>query len=236
MAQISVVMIGATGLVGSMLARTLCHRPEVGKVTALSRRPLIRFDHDKLDVRIIDFANIHDEAKDVAADVAISTLGTTQKQAGSREAFRKVDRDLVLSFADGAHRGGADHLLMVSAVGADPRSPSFYLKTKGEADHAVRTLGYERVDIFRPGLLLGDRDDNRTGEEIGKVLLPLVSPLMVGGFSRYKSIGADEVAHAMSAATVLGEPGLFNHQYTEMMDLIANDKLADQVSDKTAAE
>ena len=235
MPQLHVVMIGATGLVGTLLAQTLCHRPEVAQVTALARRPL-RFSHDKLDTRIIDFADLHEEAKAVGADVAISTLGTTQKQAGSREAFRRVDRDLVVSFADGAHRGGADHLMMVSAVGADARSPSFYMKTKGEADHAVKALGYERIDIFRPGLLLGDRDENRTSEEIGKALLPLMNPFMAGPLSRYKAIGADEVAHAMTAAAVLNEPGIFNHQYAEMADLISNDRVVQPAEEKAAAE
>jgi uncharacterized protein YbjT (DUF2867 family) len=146
-------------------------------------------------------------------DVSISCLGTTMRIAGSREAFRKVDHDLVLSFAAAARKAGARHMIAVSSVGAMPASSSFYLRTKADVEQGLRTLKFERLDIIRPGLLTGgNRPDSRTGESIGMMLAPFTDLLMLGPLSKYRSTPSAKVARAIAALAGCAGQGVFIHE------------------------
>ena len=219
------VITGATGLVGRYLTAELAKKPELETIIALVRKvPDWAGDRsvEGVEWREIDFSKIAAEAEAAHADVALSVLGTTQNKAGSREAFAKVDRDYVVAFADGAQRGGADQFVLISSVGADPSSPSFYLKIKGQAERAIQGLGYERLDIFRPGLLMGSRNEFRLTEEIGKVVSPLLTPLLPGPLSRFRGVDAITVARAMAAAVDLSnDNGRFVHHNKDIEKAVA---------------
>jgi uncharacterized protein YbjT (DUF2867 family) len=130
--------------------------------------------------------------------VALCCLGTTLRQAGSQAAFRAVDHDAVVAFARAARARGARRFVLVSSLGADPRSRTFYLRVKGEADDAVAGLGFEQVTILRPSMLddEGTRPDHRRGERLA---LPVARLLfsVVGRTHRYAPIRAEVVARAM---------------------------------------
>lgn len=146
-------------------------------------------------------------------DAAVSALGTTMRAAGSETGFRAVDLDSVVAFAAAARRAGARHMVTVSSVGADPGSRNFYLRTKGEMEQALEALGFDRLDILRPGLLRGDRGaDRRLGERIGIALSPVVNLLLRGRLDRYAAIEADIVAAAIAGALRQVEPGIFRHE------------------------
>lgn len=190
------VVAGATGLVGSHVLQLLIADPAWTRVVTLGRRATPVQD-SKLEQRIVNLG-----ALDAIADLPLPhdifcCLGTTIRQAGSQDAFRKVDYDYVVSLARAGVRLGAKQFLLVSAIGADPESRVFYSRVKGEAEAAVRQLPYRSIQIFRPSLLLGDRAEFRLGERIAALLTPLLNPLLISRLRRYRPIAASAVAAAM---------------------------------------
>jgi uncharacterized protein YbjT (DUF2867 family) len=181
--------------VGSHVLRDLLADPHWSRVVTVGRRaaPL---QHDKLDQRIMDLGAL-ETLGDARADDIFCCLGTTIKQAGSQEAFRRVDHDYVVALAAAGLRAGATQVLLVSAIGADPASRMFYSRVKGEAEGALRRLSYRGVQIFRPSLLLGERAEFRVGERIAMLLAPVASLALAGPLRRYRPIQAATVARAM---------------------------------------
>ena len=191
------LVVGATGLVGSALIARLAVRDEYAAVTALGRR-LPDVQAPTLTHRLGDL-DADDLGELVATDAAFCCLGTTIRTAGSRAAFRHVDYEMVLNVARQARAAGAGTFLVVSSLGADPASNNFYQRTKGEMEAAVSALSFDRLAIFRPSLLLGDRDELRPVEAASKLASRLVNPMLHGPLRKYRSIDAAVVAHAMIA-------------------------------------
>jgi len=190
------LLLGATGLVGHHLLNVLLASDAYEAVTTLGRRETDQ-THDKLTHHVIDFDQPPKDAAMYAAHDLFCCLGTTIKQAGSQEAFRKVDFTYPVRIGQRARAAGAKHYLLVSAIGADPSSSVFYNRVKGEVERAVQQLGYARVSLFRPSLLTGDRDEYRRGERIGNVLFKVATPLLVGPLKSLRPTPADAVADAM---------------------------------------
>lgn len=187
------LLAGATGLVGRELLGMLLAETAYTKVMVLARRPL-GLQHEKLvEIRtaFTDLAAI--QLPDQVTD-AFCTLGTTMKKAGSQEAFYQVDYTFVEATARLALQYGAESFSAVSAVGADTSSAFYYSRVKGEAEKMLRSLPFKRLHIYRPSLLLGQRDEVRLGEDIGKVVNLFTGWLLPG---RYKGIQATDVAKAM---------------------------------------
>jgi uncharacterized protein YbjT (DUF2867 family) len=203
-------MVGATGLVGARLADRLLEQDGI-EVHALVRRASGR-SHPCWHEHVAAPGDWPTIVAGIGATAAFCSLGTTMRKAGSRAAFRTVDLDMVVEFATAARRAGAERFATLSSVGAHPRSANFYLRTKGEMETAVAALSFERVDIFQPGLLRGQRHgDVRPGELIGILLSPVLNPLLKGPFERFAAIDADLVADAMAAVLDQQQPGLHRH-------------------------
>jgi uncharacterized protein YbjT (DUF2867 family) len=152
--------------------------------------------------------------------IVLNALGTTIRQAGSQAAFRAVDHDLVLAVARAAKEAGARHFISVSSVGAAAKAANFYLRTKGEAEAALRALAFERLDLLRPGLLLGERQGPfRAGEALAMLAAPLTDVLLHGGLRRYRSIAAASVARAMAALAAMGGSGTHVHEHDAIVQL-----------------
>ena len=199
-----VVLIGATGLIGAMLAERLAGH----ELHCLQRRPGGRGG----TIHVAPPEQWPGRVRALQPEAAISALGTTMARAGSRAAFRAVDRDIALAFAQAARAAGATRMISVSSVGAAPASASFYLRTKGEIEAALGALGFARLDIFRPGLLRGERDgDRRLGERIGIALSPLANLLLRGPLDRFAAIDAEIVAEAIAATLSLEAVGVHVH-------------------------
>lgn len=199
MPQKSAWLAGSTGLVGGHLARELASTDFYRSVTALVRRP--QQAPTKITQRIVDFEQLDSSpTSDVGpVDDVFCALGTTIKKAGSQPAFRRVDRDYVVNLAQLARQNGAKQFVVVSSVGADANSSNFYLRTKGEMEQALANIGFERLFIFRPSLLLGERAESRAGEKVAMSVMPLLAPLMFGSMRKYRPIHASQVARAMLA-------------------------------------
>lgn len=194
---------GASGLVGGELLTQLLADNDFATVIAAGRRPLST-KHLKLRQATVDFADPRTFADLDPPDAAFCCLGTTIKRAGSREAFRAVDHDAVVTFAKAARDKGARVFVHVTALGADARSAVFYNQVKGETEADVAALGYESVYALRPSILDGDRAESRPGERIGLAVGRALGPIL----GKYRPTPARAVAAAMIDAAKRGRPGV----------------------------
>ena len=153
--------------------------------------------------RVVNFDRLEDDAAFFQADLLFSCLGTTRKQAGSIDAQRKVDLDYQYRAARLAANNGVRHYLLVSSSGAGAGSINPYLRMKGELEHKVQELPFERISIFQPSLLLGKRSESRPGETLGSLILPILCA--VPGLRRYRPIRGEAVAAKM--VQVSRQPG-----------------------------
>ena len=202
MASPDILLVGATGLVG----RGVVEQAGLLKLTPLARRAV----EGALVAPAEDWPAIIAERRPA---VLISCLGTTIRQAGSQAAFRAVDHDLVRASARAARAAGAARMIAVSSVGAAANSANFYLRTKGEIEEGLRALGFDRLDLLRPGLLTGARDGApRLAEGLAILAAPLTDALLRGGLRRYRSIPAVVVARAIVALAGQSEPGVHIHE------------------------
>jgi uncharacterized protein YbjT (DUF2867 family) len=205
------ILLGATGLVGSTCLQGLLSNPAYARVIVLGRRRL-GGQHPKLEQHVFDFDQLAAHASLLEGDDLYVCLGTTRRKAGSKEAFRRVDFDYTVEAARlGAERGMAK-LLLVSALGADARSSFFYNRVKGEAEEAVRSLPFREVHIFRPSLLLGERNDSRPMERAAIAVARGMGFLWSGPLRKYRPVTAEDVADAMIARALGEQPGVHVHE------------------------
>jgi uncharacterized protein YbjT (DUF2867 family) len=214
----TVLLAGASGLTGAAALDALLAAPEIGRVIAVSRRPLARL-HPRLANRIALFDQLESQLKGVSCDAALCCLGTTLRRAGSEQAFRAVDVDAVLAFARAARAAGAQRFVVISSAAADPRSRNFYLRTKGEMEEALQQLQFPALDILQPSLLLGSRAELRPAERAAVLVMPLVSPLLRGNWIIYRGVAPRVVGQAMLGAIRAGRRGLQRYTYEGILSL-----------------
>ncbi|HUG40183.1 MAG TPA: NAD(P)H-binding protein [Longimicrobiales bacterium] len=208
------LVAGATGLVGGQLLRQLADDPRYHAVTALVRRPLPpALRRERVRQVTVDYDRLADRAADLAADHVFCALGTTIRDAGSRDRFRRVDHDYPRDLARLARDAGARHFALVSAVGANARSRVFYNRVKGEAEAAVRAVDYPSGALFRPSILGGRREIGRPMERLGQRIAALVP-------GRYRLVPAADVAAAMIAVAAR-EPAAWRIVESEEIRAIA---------------
>lgn len=201
------VLAGATGLVGGEFLHAAERAGDT--VITVGRRTLDRGAEEILT----DFTTPV-ELPD--ADVAICTLGTTIARAGSRQAFYAVDHDAVLQFAQDARAATIKHFMVVTAVGANPRSRIFYSRVKGEVERDLRKVNFDRLDVAHPGLLIGPRKERRPAEALFQALDPVIRPLFCGRLDRYGSIPAHTVAGALRNLARDHAPGFYVHENRDL--------------------
>ena len=213
-----VTLVGASGLVGHELLLILSQLEQISRIKAISRTPLGRL-HAKAENFILDFNKMEDHGTALKAPVFVCCLGTTIAKAGSQEAFRAVDYDYVMKFARIAEQRQAEKFLVISAMGASPQSNIFYNRVKGEMERDLRALKIPQIEIFRPSLVLGERKENRKGEDIAKFLSPFINPLLFGPFKKYRAIEATDIAKAMAIAILNFNKGLFIYESDEIQNI-----------------
>lgn len=207
-------LIGATGLIGSHLLELLLNDEYFETVRILVRRPF-ELNHPKLEKKLVDFSD--KESFRLAleeSDVIFCAVGTTQnKVKGDKDAYRKVDYDIAVNAAQLGRLSGCETFVLVSSVGANPKSNNFYLKLKGETEEAVKAAGLKNVYIMQPSLLLGSRKESRLGEKIAQWIMPVVSFLIP---AKYKPVKAINVAKAMIRLVKEKQEGLSIATYKEI--------------------
>jgi uncharacterized protein YbjT (DUF2867 family) len=206
------LVAGATGLIGKQLLQLLLVDPHYSRVKAISRKAL-EFEHPKLENLVLDFGKLSEHHNELKTDEVFCCLGTTIKQAGSQEAFRKVDYEYPLELAKLTRNQGATQYLLITALGSDARSRIFYNRVKGEVEQAIGEVGFQTYHILRPSLLLGERSEKRAGEGAATVVynaLGFLIPL------KYKAIDSAKVAWAMAHFAKQHSTGKFIHESKEL--------------------
>lgn len=212
------ILIGASGLIGQHLLQELLADSSVETVKLIGRRSM-GLSHPKLSESIIDFENESAYRDAISnADTIFCCVGTTQKKVkGDQEAYRKVDYDIPVRAARYAAAKGFQRYLLVSSVGADPKSSNFYLRLKGEVEAATAAQSISSIYFMRPSILLGARQESRIGETVGKAVMQAFSFLLFGGMRRYKPIHGSAVAKAMLRAAKSSQEGRWVWEYGEMV-------------------
>ncbi len=190
-----VLLIGASGLVGSHLLSYLLKQNSVKELVLLNRTN-VEVSHEKLEQHQVDFENLSDDYF-LGVDTVFCCVGTTFKKAGSKHKQWKVDYDIPVYLAQLAKKNDVAAFSVISSLGADYNSKNFYLKMKGQVEKVIQQLNIPSVNIFRPSLLLGDRTESRPAEDIAKLFMPLMRPLLTGKWRKYRPIYAEVVAKAM---------------------------------------
>ncbi|MFC4291786.1 NAD-dependent epimerase/dehydratase family protein [Sphingorhabdus arenilitoris] len=220
-----ILIVGATGLVGRHLTEILAqYRPQYD-IHILIRRALGP-DEPAFPVNItVHIAPPEEWSAQIAQikpDAAASCLGTTIRDAGSQAAFRAVDLELVADVAQAAKTAGCGHFLSVSSLSANSKAALFYMRTKGEAEDAIRACGFARTDIMQPGLLRGDRRGPvRYAENFAAIISPLSDMMLWGAMRKYRSIAGRDVARAMAALLAEEGAGDFIHTHDDIVRFAA---------------
>lgn len=197
------LLAGASGLVGRHVLRLALDDARVTSIVAPVRRSLP--DHPKLLAPVIDFDNLPQAESWWQADAMICTLGTTMKQAKTREAFQRVDYAYPLAIARLAKEQGTVACVLNSAAGADTASRFFYNRVKGELERDLALLGFDSLTLVRPGLIGGERDEVRTMEAMMMRVLRVAGPLLP---KRMRLNPAENIARALLDAALHSPPGV----------------------------
>ncbi len=199
----TLLLLGATGLVGKQILSQALASDQVAHIVAPTRKKLD--PHEKLTNPIVDFNMLPDSASWWKADAILCALGTTIKQAGSKQAFRQVDYGYVVRAAELAKKARSECFVLNSSLGADAGSGNFYLKVKGELENDLAKLGFKSLTCVRPSLLDGGpRPENRPGEQMGLWFSRRLSIIIP---KRYQPVSTEHVARAMLDAALLAMPG-----------------------------
>lgn len=207
-----IALVGATGMVGRRVMEAAVGRTDL-RLVGLARREAALPAGAKMELFVADPVNWGEVFEAMQPRAVVCALGTTWKKAGEDEAaFRAVDYDLVLATARAAKASGIGRFVVVSSVGAAVGAKQFYLKVKGEMERDIAKIGFERLDILRPGLLRGPRgDDRRPLERLGIMAGPAANLLLHGKYRAYRSIDARVVARAALALSLRKAKGRFVH-------------------------
>lgn len=188
------ILIGATGLIGKALIRTLTNDSDYSEVILIARKKIENLP-SKFKLIQLNFDEIEKYKSEIKGDVLFSTLGTTLKTAGSKEAQYKIDFDYQFNVAKIASENAVKNLVLLSSAGANSKSSIFYSRMKGELDEAVQKLKFDHVSIIRPSMLVGKREEFRLSE---KIFTPLAYIVNIIPFARkYRPIKDSIVAQAM---------------------------------------
>ncbi len=190
------IILGASGLTGSLLLEKLLNDDRYEKVKLFSRKSLKK-THPKVQEKVGDLLNLESFSGDFNADEVYCCIGTTTKKTPDKSLCRKIDFGIPVAAAKLAKQNNISTFLVVSAMGADAGSRIFYNKTKGEMEQAVLSEQIPSSYILRPSLIGGNRKESRFFEKLGITVFKIVQPLFLGKFKRYRIIDAESIAQAM---------------------------------------
>ncbi|WLF83353.1 NAD(P)H-binding protein [Moraxella sp. ZY210820] len=202
------IVIGATGATGNALTQLLLNNEHYQSVMIFVRKP-VAITHPKLTVHLIDFDRPDTWADKVRGDVLFCCLGTTLKQAGSKDNQRKIDLDYPVNFAKIAKQNDIARFVVISSQGANAKSPLFYYRLKGELENALQAIGLNKLTIVRPPLLKREHSD-RLGENLSEKILSFFNGL--GLFQSAKPMPTDVLARAMIEAALQNKTGILEKE------------------------
>ncbi|MFC4322206.1 oxidoreductase [Litchfieldia salsa] len=215
------LIAGASGLVGRNLLEILVEGDEYEEIIAIVRTPL-SYQHPKLKEHIVNFDELSKEKQLFSTvDHVYCCLGTTIKKAGSKEVMYKIDVEYPLELAELSRKEGVSHFILVSSMNANPNSPIWYSKMKGELEQKITQIPFQSISIIRPSLLMGNRQEFRLGEKMAEKVYKTFSFLFHGPLRKIRGIEARKVALAMYKIAKRESPGITIYP-SEQLEVIAN--------------
>ena len=201
------LVVGGTGLVGGHLVDFLVKSHAYEEIIVLVR-PGSSYHKEGTKRIEVDFDHLMDFDQFLKAEAVFCCLGTTIKKAGSKENFRRVDFDYPLAIAQKTKQLGAQQFNIITAGGANSKSLFFYSRVKGDIEKAIAELNFHNLNIFRPSLLLGKREEKRITEDIGAAVARIINPTLLGKMRKYRAIQAQIVANAMVEVSLKNLSGI----------------------------
>jgi len=212
------ILIGASGAIGSSLLTQLLKSTSYTNVLILVRREL-PVQHPKLKQLVIDFDELHKHGTEIKGDIVFCCMGTTKSKTPDQQEYRKIDYQYPLDVGHIALANGAESYHLVSAIGANKNSSTFYTRTKGEVEEGLKTIPFKTICIYRPSLLEGKRTEKRFLESISNAVMHFINPLLSGSLKKYRSIKVEDVARAMLKQSLEDKKGIFTYQSDQIQEL-----------------
>jgi uncharacterized protein YbjT (DUF2867 family) len=209
-----VIVIGASGLIGNQLVRLLLQENDISKVKIFVRKS-IGINDSKLSETIVNFDNLAAHKSEFKGDALFLCIGTTRKKTPDLNDYRKIDFGINIDSAVLAKENKVPQVHLISSIGADSKSSNFYLKLKGEIEEALTDIKFESTFIYRPSVLIGNRNESRPMETISQKLMPFFDLFMLGNLKKYHSISAKQVAEAMIENSKTEYKGVSFLEYTQ---------------------
>ena len=216
--KMKAIIVGASGSIGTSVLEQLLSNETYSEVLVLVRKDL-GIQHPKLKQLILNFDDINKYAAQITGDVVFSCLGTTKSQTPDEAEYKKIDYQYPLDVAWIAQTNGAKSYHLISSIGADKNSSTFYIRTKGEVERDLKAVPFESIHIYRPSLLDGERKQKRTLEKISITVMHLINPLLFGGLKKYRSIKVDTVASAMIKNSMTAHKGVFVYESDQIQEI-----------------
>jgi len=194
-----VIMLGATGAVGNQTALQLSKIPQLGQLTLLGRNQANNIVGEVIQQHQVDVFKPDSYCSLLQGhEIAICTLGVGQPSKMSKQAFVKIDKTAVLDFAIACKTAGITHFQLLSSVGASAASRSFYLRSKGELEDALKALNFERLSLFQPSMIITPKNRYGLSQAVVLKLMPLLDPLLIGSLNKFRSIAVDRLGKAIA--------------------------------------
>jgi uncharacterized protein YbjT (DUF2867 family) len=210
------ILFGASGFIGSYLLGELLNNDDYEQVTIVVRKDL-NIRHPKLKTVIGDFNSLPNLKESMAADDVFITIGTTRKKTPDKKQYYQIDHDYPVLAAKMARENGAKTVSVVTAVGANAASGIFYVRMKGEVERDIIALDFEHTHIFRPSMLMGDREESRSLEKVFLKIWKIINPVLIGRrLKKYRGIDGKDVAKAMNNAVKREQQKLKIYHWEEM--------------------
>jgi uncharacterized protein YbjT (DUF2867 family) len=214
------IVFGSSGFVGSHLLSELLNSPDYGQVTAVARKSL-NITHPKLRTVIADYHSLANVKSEIAGDEVFIALGTTKANSPEKAEYYQVDHEYPVLAARIAKERGAKSVFLVTAVGANPNSKFFYVRTKGETERDLIALNFEHTHIFRPSMIVGNRKEKRSLLEGALMRFwSALNPLLTWKGHKYKGITGEDIAKAMIESAKDQTQKLKIYHWREMHDLL----------------
>ena len=219
--QLSIVMLGASGAVGTETLNKLLHRKNIQQLTLLGRNSISNINVDFVQQHKISISDTSSYQKHLQGHTtAICTLGVGEPSKMSKEEFVKIDKIAVLNFAIECKKVGIKHFELLASVGINPKSTSFYLRTKGELVEELKALNFERLSIFQPSMILTPTNRYGIAQAITLKVWPILKPLFIGSLRKYRGISVNVLGQAMAKNIFNNGEGYEILQWDEFYSII----------------
>lgn len=213
-----VILVGASGLIGSNLLSELIRSEAISEILLLVRRST-DVSSSKVKELIVNFEKPNSYSIDIQADIIYSCLGTTKSETPNSSLYRQIDLEYPLNLAKLGQKNGVAQFHIISSLGADTGSSNSYLKLKGELEQELKKLSMSSLHIYQPSFLIGERKKDRLADKIMKPVFRLIDPLLIGPLKKYRSIKAADVARVMLNQSIKDLKGTFTYPSIKIQEL-----------------